>query len=740
MIILAALLGVMQAQQPPAIVPRPARLTLGSGHYTLRARIDIVVPDGDPRFQPPADLLRGWLHGLGIESRIRYGGLARPGVIVLDAPTVGVAADSEAYDVFVTRDNARLRAGSPTGLIWAVQTLTQLLPSDSAARRSRRIPVAEIHDAPRFPWRGAMLDAGRHFFDVPRVKRFLDLMSLYKLNVMHWHLTEDQGWRIEIPRYPRLTEVGAWRTEADGSRYGGFYTPAQVREVVDYARRRGISVVPEIEMPGHSSAAIAAYPWLGCTNDTIPVPSTWGVFSDVYCVGKPEVLAFLDTVVADVANLFPSPFLHIGGDEVPKDRWHACAPCQALMAREGLHNEVELQSWFTRRMAGVLARHGKRLIGWDEITEGGLPPGVVVQVWRDMAHADSTARSGQDVIASPTSHVYLDYSQQNLPLERVYAFDPVPPGLPDAAARHILGGEAPLWSEQINDANHDLMAFPRLLALAEALWTTGPRDYAGFHARLVSDQYARLRALGVVPGPEDRDVIRLRAEADSLTGRARFVAATGSADVRLRYARDGSRPAAQSPLYDESVLADSGTLAVRAFVGDQPMLVERRLSFASHLARGRPLTLAAPPAARYQGTGPRTLTDGLLGSADFADGLWQGWQGVDLDLTIDLGAVRDVAVVEGSFLQNTPSWIVMPRDMDVMLSSDGTTWSAAQTATHDVRVDQRETILRRLSVTAPPGTQARFVRVVAHGSGPLPAWHSGAGHPSWIFADEIVVR
>ena len=739
---LALAAGTLRAQ---AIVPRPTEVTIGRGEFALGDRVTIVLRGDERRLRDAVDILRSALRRGGVTTRVRSGALARPGEIALELPRQGVAADSEAYDVFVRTDGITLRAGSARGMIWAVQTLRQMLPpafeatprAVGAARA--HIRITEMHDAPRFAWRGAMIDAGRHFLSPARVKRFLDIMSLYKLNVLHWHLTDDQGWRIDVPRFPRLTSVGAWRTEADGSRYGGFYSRMDVIGIVEHARRLGITVIPEIEMPGHASAALAAYPWLGCDGRAIPVPSAWGVFADIFCVGKPRVLAFLDSVIADVAPLFPAPFFHIGGDEVPKQRWQACAECQELMRREGLHNEAELQSWFTRRMAGVLAGHGKRLIGWDEITEGGLPPGVVVQVWRDMAHAESTANRGQDVIASPTSHMYLDYSQSSLPLAQVYSFDPLA-RLTPAAARHILGGEAPLWSESINDANHDLMAFPRLLAVAEALWTSGTRDFANFRDRLAWDQYPRLRALGVVPGPEDRDVARLRVEVDTMTGRARVFATLGTADVVMRYTLDGSVPNARSPVYTEAIATDSGTLHVRAFVGDLPMLVERRLHFEPHLARSRPLRLAAPPSPRYLGTGPRTLTDGLTGSSAFNDGLWQGWQGVDLDVVIDLGEARDVRTVTGSFLQDTRSWILLPGSMDVSLSLDSATWTQPRSATHDVPAEQVEPTLKRLTIEEPAGTQARYVRVIARNYGPLPPWHGSAGGRSWIFADEILVH
>jgi len=727
------------AQTAANLLPKPAFLQNDSGSFRLRSPVRIVVRGSALR--PAATYLRDAL-ATTTGYDVRIGGGAAASTITLAMRPRHDSA--EAYELTVTPGGVSITGGGPAGVVWGIQTLRQLLPPDAGPSAPRPeswvLPAVTIRDAPRFPWRGALFDVGRHFFTVAEAERFIDLLSRYKLNVLHWHLTEDQGWRIEIRKYPRLTSVGAWRTEADGSRSGGFYTQQQVREVVAYARVRGITVVPEIEMPGHSSAAIAAYPWLGCTGDTITVPNSWGVFPDIYCVGKPEVLRFLEDVLDEVVELFPSRDVHIGGDEAPKDRWRACESCQALMRREGLANEDQLQSWFTRRIAAYLAGKGRRLVGWDEITEGGLPPGVAVQVWRNMAHADTVARAGQDVIASPTSHVYIDYGQSGLPLSRVYSFDPVPPGLDTGAAAHILGGEAPLWSERINRANFDLMAFPRLLALSEVLWNAGPRDFDDFRRRLADDQYARLRAAGVVPGPEDRDVLRLRIVVDTATGLARLDAERGVSDVLLRYTTDGSEPTAASPLYPDSLAFGAGTVIIQPFIGDRPMLDRRRLAFETHLARGRPVALAAPPAPRYPGTGARTLTDGLVGSSDFADGLWQGWNGPDLEAVVDLGAVQPVRVVEGSFLQVTRSWILLPRAMTVWLSEDGAAWREAGTATHDVPAEQLEPVQRRLAVAVPDGSRARYVRVRAASAGLLPAWHGGAGRPSWIFADELIVR
>jgi hexosaminidase len=484
-----------------------------------------------------------------------------------------------------------------------------------------------------------------------------------------------------------------------------------VREVVDYARRRGVTVVPEIEMPGHASAAVASYPSLGCADSAITVPNSWGVFPHVLCVERPAVDSFISDVLDDVAELFPSRYVHLGGDEA-------------------LNIPDSVQAAFTRRMAAALERRGRRLIGWDEITEGGLPPGVVVQVWRGMEYADSAAARGNDVIASPESYTYLNRSPAELPLDSVYAFDPGP---------RPMGGEVTFWSEHIDGANLDFMAFPRVLAFAEAMWSRAPRDYPGFKRRLDGDHYARLRAAGVRAGPENRPVGRLGIRVDPARGSARVVAEINAPGVVARVMTDGSDPMMLAPLLDTTRAFDSGTVRVRLFNVDRPMLVERRLEFARHAARGKPVELSRPPRPRYPGTGPANATDGLLGSDDFDDGLWQGWL-ADFAVTIDLGESQPLREFTGSFLQNTRSWILMPAAIAVDVSSDGTIWHSAGSASRPLVAERLEPHRDRITVALGQPITARYVRVSITTGGPLTAWHGGAGNPSWVFMDEMIVR
>jgi hexosaminidase len=420
-----------------------------------------------------------------------------------------------------------------------------------------------------------LLDCCRHFMSKAFVKRYIDLLAYHKMNVLHWHLTEDQGWRIEIKKYPKLTDVGAWRGQGD-ERYGGYYTQRDVREIVEYARSRYVTVVPEIEMPGHSMAALASYPWLGCKGKGYEVGTHWGVYSDVYCAGNDRVFEFLTDVLSEVIGLFPSEYIHIGGDECPKTEWKACPKCQARIKAEGLQDEHKLQSYFIRRIEEFLSAEGRRLIGWDEILEGGLAPGATVQSWRGMDGAVTAATAGHDVIASPTSHCYLDYAQTRIPgeptwmgyipLERSYAFEPTPAELTPAQAQHVLGLEGNMWTEHAPQERVDWQIFPRLCALAEVGWSPkGARDWDDFSERMQT-HYRRLDALGVtyfVHPPHCTSPHRVFEEAVDL------VLENPLGRGAVHYTLDGHDPAPHASGYVKPVrLTETTVVKAQTFLAD----------------------------------------------------------------------------------------------------------------------------------------------------------------------------
>lgn len=496
-------------------------MELGAGTFAFSRETPIYC-DAKPEIQALAGLLSAALGG-GHEVRPISPRSDEQAIrlTTVDAPD---ELGEEGYELVVAAGGITLRAAAARGLFLGSQTLRQLVPPNTAADEtlSVEIPAMRIVDQPRYRWRGMLLDCGRHFMPKELIKRYIDLLAYHKLNVLHWHLTEDQGWRIEITKYPKLTEIGAWRAATRESeqprdsqgRYGGFYTQDDIREVVAHAASRYITIVPEIEMPGHSRAALAAYPELSCTGGPFKVRTEWGVEEDIYCAGSDKTFEFIENVLSEVIELFPGEYIHIGGDEAPKARWEKCPLCQKRIKSEDLKNEHELQSYFVRRIEKFLSSKNRRLIGWDEILEGGLAPNATVQSWRGLDGAIAAATSGHDVISSPTSHCYLDYAQGPgvdeprfmgfVPLERCYAFEPTPEKLSPDEARHILGLEGNIWTEHAPPELIDRQVFPRLLALAEVGWTPRERrDWGDFQRRLGVHR-ARLDALGVryyVPPP-----------------------------------------------------------------------------------------------------------------------------------------------------------------------------------------------------------------------------------------------
>jgi hexosaminidase len=498
------------------LIPFPAQLRASGGELPLRGKLGITLPDAASEQLRQA--VSAWSASVANETDLEVGAEAQaagsPVIQLRLEPSA--SANLEGYRLTITPSSIHIDAPAEAGLFYGLQTLRQLFPKPGEPPRLRALVVV---DGPRFAYRGMHLDVARHFFPVAFIKKYLDLMALYKLNTFHWHLTEDQGWRLEIAQYPRLTEVGGCRKETmvarnfnpyvgDGMRYCGFYTQAEAREIVEYARARYITVIPEIEMPGHALAALAAYPELACTPGPFEVGTRWGVYEDVFCP-KEETFRFLENVLTEVTQIFPSGYVHIGGDEVPKKRWQESELAQSLMRRENLRDEHELQSYFIRRIEQMLLARGRRLIGWDEILEGGLAPDATVMSWRGTAGGIAAAREGHDVIMTPNSHLYFDHYQAapadeplaiggHSPLEKVYAYEPVPPELSAAEARHILGAQANVWTEYMKTSDHvEYMVFPRLLALSEVVWSPKEvRNWESFRARLPA-QLRRLSRMGV---------------------------------------------------------------------------------------------------------------------------------------------------------------------------------------------------------------------------------------------------
>jgi len=721
-------LGMVPASAQ-SLIPKPRRVESGKGSFSLDDKTRVVAP-ADARSQEIAKFLR---EAISQHTGIAFAeqGSGRPIQLRFDPKVKG----GEAYRLVVTPKRVTVDASTHKGLFWGVQTLRQLLPLERA--NTVAIPAIRIEDAPAFGYRGHMFDVGRHFFPVDFLKQQIDLLSYYKFNTFRWHLTEDQGWRIEIKKYPKLTEVGAWRTEADGTRYGGFYTQDQIRDVVEYARLRNIMVIPEIEMPGHSTAAIAAYPHLSCHKQPIAVTAVWGVHKDIYCAGDETTFAFLQDVLDEVIALFPAPYVHIGGDEVPKYQWQACASCQQRIHDEGLKDEHELQSYFIKRIQRYLAGKGKTLIGWDEILEGGADRNAIIEVWRGDAEGAKALANGNRIISA--GPFYFDYPTKSLTLEQVYNTELLADPTHAAHRELVLGAEAPLWTERITTLNAQAMSFPRLQALSELLWNYDGRDYADFKQRLQA-HYRLMDAWKIAYGPEDRNVVEYSMTWNPERQRWQLRADRAFADMVVRYTTDGSEPDATSPIFTEQVEFDQpGVVRLVATRNGRPYY-RSTYTLRANQAVGKPVTYAAPPSPKYSRAGALALVDGMVGSDSFNDGVWVGWQGAALDATIDLQQATRFHSIGVRFMQQGPSWILLPKAVRLSVSSDGARWKQVQATRIEIDPLSDKMFTRDIEFVSAKPIDARYIRVEAEPYGPLPVGHNGAGDEAWIFADEIIIH
>jgi hexosaminidase len=761
-----------ETQLPVNIIPQPLQVEVQKGNFILTPDTKIIYNKADTAIAATVDLFRKQISestGMMLQT-ITYDAHTGGQSILFMMDGAADTLGKEGYTLEIVRTAINITAWQVAGLYRATQTILQLLPPavyDSTSHDiTWRMPCIKIYDKPRFSWRGMHLDVSRHFFDVDFVKRYIDLIAMHKMNVFHWHLTDDNGWRIEIKKYPKLTEVGAWRVDRESlpwndatpplpgeeATYGGFYTQDQIRDVVAYAAARHIMVVPEIEMPGHASAAMAAYPELACTDGPFFVmPGGYWPIEDIFCAGNEKTFEVLEGVLDEVIELFPSQYIHIGGDEATKTHWETCPKCQKRIRDEKLANTYELQSYFVKRIEKYLISKNKKLIGWDEILEGGLAPEATVMSWRGIDGGIQAAREGHDVVMCPVTHCYLDYYQANpdfepngigglTTLKRAYSFDPVPADLTAKEAKHILGGQGNVWTEYIPTPEHaEYMAVPRMAALAEALWTAPQqKDWDSFRERLET-QFDRFDIMGVNYS-EGSYAVEFKTNYDTINGKLTIEFATEQLSPEIRYTTDGSVPTPQSELYKNPLAIDSSvTLRAAIFTGGvmNETFSEKRIAYQQAL--GAKVKYTSPPSNKYPGLGTTTLVDGLRGSMRHHDGFWQGFYGDDMEVEIDLGAPRTISTVTGSFMQFQNVWIFLPETMEVSLSEDGINYTEAGTVTNTT--DRKKDLAFREELKVQfAETPARFIRVKATNGGVCPAWHPGAGDTTWIFADEIIVK
>lgn len=639
--------------------------------------------------------------------------------------------NSEYYELTIDKDFILIKGAGRNGLIHGIYSLIQLIPRSSGIDDSK-LACLTINDYPKFKWRGMLLDCCRHFMDVNFVKRYIDLLAYHKMNVLHWHLTEDQGWRIEISQYPKLTKVGAWRTEKDGSIYGGFYTQEQIKNIVAYAAERGITVVPEIELPGHSIAALTAYPQYSCTGGPFEVEKDWGVFKDIYCAGNDSVFDFLENILDEVIELFPSDYIHIGGDESPKFRWENCAKCQKLITDEGLHDEHELQSYFIQRIENYINSKGKKLIGWDEILEGGLAKYATVQSWRGFEGAAEAAKAGHDAIVSPISHAYFDYGLEAIDLEKVYTFNPIPIALSDEEAKFIIGGECNMWTERAPQNTVDSKVFPRILAMSEVLWNDPPiRNYGSFYDR-VQNHYNRLDQLGVEYGLETTPV-HFISEYDN--GEFKITLKPGTKNLDIYYQINDS----EVFKYD-STFSISGTNNIKAWArkGLKTYGEVFEINLYQHKGLEANVSELNEYFEGYTGGGDNCIVNGLRGTSNFRDGRWQGYFGQNFTATLSFNDIQKVDSVITSFFQYNLSWIFMPTNITVYTSLDGKNYYNRVEFEPQIS-DKIEGEFFEEFILTFPEVEAKYIKIKAENYGKCPNWHPAAGSDTWLFIDEIKI-
>lgn len=660
--------------------------------------------------------------------------------------------EAESYRIEIGFRGMEITSRTPEGQFRAFQTFLQLLDQRP---ETDYLGGIFIEDNPRFGWRGLHLDCSRHFFTVEEVKRFLDLMAYYKFNTFHWHLTDDQGWRIEIRKYPLLTETGGFRDSTlighfgetpelyEHRRTGGFYTQEQAREIVAYAGERFITVIPEIEMPGHSRAALAAYPQYSCTQERLPVAGTWGVFDDIFC-SKPETISFLKDVLDEVMPLFPAPYIHIGGDEAPKIRWEACTQCKSTMEQHGLADAHALQSHFIQEIEKHVLAKGKKIIGWDEILEGGLAPQAAVMSWRGTEGGMEAASQKHPVVMTPMSHCYFDYYQSGrkseqlaiggfLPLEKVYSFDPIPEGLAQENEKYILGGQGNTWTEYIPDFNSlTYMVYPRAIALAQVLWCTEKPAYADFCVALERSHFPYLQKQGVTFSHallEAKPVFsRPQRDGDALE----IAFGTALESIAVQVQEEGSAGWIEKDTVSVPAVS-SGTkhlqLNYRTVAAGNPFTITDTLILQVTPTTGAGIWLVTRPHEKFDVGGHVTPVDGIRGERPWKGDQWLGYSEDSVEIIMDLAKRKPIRSVELGFLHEPGSWIHQPELVLVSVSKDGEKYKKQK----EFRVTRETSVFKYRS-------KGRFVKFEVIPMPAIPAGMSGAGNIPWTFIDEIVVR
>lgn len=741
------------------VIPMPLEISMvnQAAPFVLSDGTKIMYPEGNEKMQKNAEFLASYIKDLTGKTLSVQAGTDGKGIVL---QLGDVSGNPEGYQLKVTADQVVIAGPTEAGVFYGIQTLRKSIPVVQGMDIA--LPAVEINDAPRFAYRGAMLDVSRHFFPVDSVKRFIDMLALHNINRFHWHLSEDQGWRIEIKSRPKLTEIGSKRAETvighnsgkyDGKPYGGFFTQEEAKEIVAYAADRHITVIPEIDMPGHMLAALAAYPELGCTGGPYEVWKIWGVSEDVLCAGNDETLKFIDDVLGEIIEIFPSEYIHVGGDECPKVRWKTCPKCQARIKALGLKTdkqhtaEERLQSFIINHAEKFLNDHGRQMIGWDETLEGGLAPNATVMSWRGEAGGIEAAKQHHDVIMSPNTYLYFDYYQSKdvdqepeaiggyLPLERVYSYEPMPASLTPEEQKYIKGVQANLWTEYIPTFSQvEYMELPRMAALSEIQWSAPEKkDYQNFLSRLpqLVDVY---------------DVYKYNYAKHAFDVTAKFTPnpQDGTLDITLStidncpiyYTLDGTEPTTASQQYTGVLKVNEGgtfkAVAIRP-TGSSRIISEE---FTFNKASMKPVTMLQPINKQYEFGGAPTLVDGLKGNGNYKTGRWIAFYKNDMEAVIDLQQPTEISSFSISTCVEKGDWVFDARGFIVAVSDDGQTFKEVASEKYPaMKADDRNGLYNH-KLTFDPVT-TRYVKVTGLVEHSIPAWHGGKGNPGFMFVDEI---
>ncbi|WP_294536026.1 family 20 glycosylhydrolase [uncultured Bacteroides sp.] len=744
------------------VIPMPHEIVAAQGSpFVLKSGVKILYPEGNAQMQRNAELLAEYLKtATGKDFAVEAGTEGKNAIVL----ALGVDnKNPEAYELKVAGEGVTVKGATEAGVFYGIQTLRKSLPVAVGANIS--LPAVDIKDAPRFAYRGAHFDTSRHFFTVDEVKTYIDMLALHNMNRMHWHFTEDQGWRIEIKKYPKLTEIGSKRSETvigknsgkyDGVPHEGFYTQEEAKEIVKYAAERFITVIPEIDIPGHMQAALASYPELGCTGGPYEVWKMWGVSEDVLCIGNDQSLKFLEDVFAELIEIFPSEYIHIGGDECPKVRWAQCPKCQARIKQLGLKSDAKhtkeerLQSYVISHVEKFLNERGRQIIGWDEILEGGLAPNATVMSWRGEGGGIEAAKQHHDVIMTPNTYLYFDYYQSKdtdneplaiggyLPVERVYSYEPMPKSLTPDEQKYIKGVQANLWTEYIPTFSHaQYMVLPRWAALAEVQWSAPEKkDYANFLSRL-----PRLIQWYDAEGYNyAKHVFDVTAEfTPNTTDGTLDITLNTLDDAPIHYTLDGSEPTAASPRAEGVVkVKENAVFSAKALrpTGDSRVLTEKICFSKSSM---KPIVANQPVNNQYKFKGESTLVDGLKGNGNYKTGRWIAFFKNDMDVTIDLQQPTEISRVALSTCVEKGDWVFDARGLTVEVSADGKNFTKVASESYPAMKEDDKNGVYHHELTFDP-VQARYVRVIAPTEQSMPAWHGGKGSPAFLFVDEIEIN